>query len=54
LEISCSGKYLQDAIKAFDADEITIDFSGELRPMVVKKENDDSLIQLISPVRTYR
>ena len=53
LEISCSGKYLQDAIKAFDADEIMIDFSGELRPMLVKKEGDDSLVQLISPVRTY-
>ncbi|MBR5340482.1 MAG: DNA polymerase III subunit beta [Erysipelotrichaceae bacterium] len=54
LEISCSGKYLQDAIKAIGSDEITINFSGELKPMVVKREGDDSLIQLISPVRTYR
>lgn len=53
LEISCSGKYLQEAIKAIGSDEITIDFAGELKPMVVKKEGDDSLIQLISPVRTY-
>ena len=53
LEISCSGKYLQDALKAIDSDEVTINFSGELKPMVVKKEDDDSLIQLISPVRTY-
>ena len=36
-----------------DGDEITIDFSGELKPMVVKREGDDSLIQIISPVRTY-
>ena len=54
LEISCSGKYLQDAIKAIGSDEILIDFAGELKPMVIKKEGDDSLIQLISPVRTYR
>ncbi|MBR5755745.1 MAG: DNA polymerase III subunit beta, partial [Erysipelotrichaceae bacterium] len=54
LEISCSGKYLQEAIKSIGSDEITIDFAGELKPMVVKKEGDDSLIQLISPVRTYR
>ena len=54
LEISCSGKYLQDAIKAIDGDEVTINFSGELKPMVVKKEDDNSLIQLISPVRTYK
>ena len=54
LEISCSGKYLQDALKAIDSDEVTINFSGELKPMVVRKDDDDSLIQLISPVRTYR
>ena len=53
LEISCSGKYLQDALKAIGSDEVTINFLGELKPMVVKKEGDDSLIQLISPVRTY-
>ena len=53
IEISCSGKYLQDALKAIDADTVVINFSGELKPMVVKKEGDDSLVQLISPVRTY-
>ena len=52
-EISCSGKYLQDAIKAIGYDEIVIEFAGELKPMVIKKEGDDSLVQLISPVRTY-
>ena len=54
LEISCSGKYLQDALKAIGSDTVTINFSGEFKPMVVKHEDDDSLIQLISPVRTYR
>ena len=53
LEISCSGKYLQDAIKAIGTDDIIIKFSGELKPMIVQSENDDNLIQLISPVRTY-
>ncbi len=53
LEISCSGKYLVDAIRSMGSDEIVINFSGELKPMVVKREDDDSLIQLISPVRTY-
>ncbi|MBQ1287018.1 MAG: DNA polymerase III subunit beta, partial [Erysipelotrichaceae bacterium] len=47
-------KYLQDALKAVDDDVVTINFSGELKPMVVKREGDDSLVQLISPVRTYR
>lgn len=54
LEISCSGKYLQDAIKAIGSDEVTIYFSGELKPMVIKYQDDNNLIQLISPVRTYK
>lgn len=53
LEISCSGKYLIEAIKAVAAEDITIKFSGELKPMIVKDEKSDNLIQLISPVRTY-
>lgn len=53
LEISCSGKYLIDAIKAIGNDNVLIKFSGELKPMIIVAENDESLIQLISPVRTY-
>ena len=54
IEVSCSGKYLIDAIKAMSADEITISFSGELKPLIITDSNDSSLIQLISPVRTYK
>ena len=53
-EVSCSGKYLIDAIKAISADEVTLSFSGELKPFVISDKNDDSIIQLISPVRTYK
>ena len=53
LEISCSGKYLQDAIKAIGSDDVTIKFCGDLKPMIVQNGDDTSLIQLISPVRTY-
>ena len=53
LEISCSGKYLIDAIKAIGNENVLIKFSGELKPMIITAENDNSLIQLISPVRTY-
>ena len=54
LEISCHGVYLHDAIKAIGSDEINILFNDDSKPFIVKKENDDSLIQLISPYRTYR
>ncbi len=54
LQISCSSKYLQDAIKAIAADVITLSFSGELKPIIITDDEDKSLIQLISPVRTYK
>lgn len=54
LEISCSGKYLLDAIKAVGAEEIDIEFSGELKPMIIKNDKDKTLTQLISPVRSNR
>ncbi len=53
IEISCSGKYLEDAIKAFKTSELTMCFSGELKPIILKSSGNDTLIQLISPVRTY-
>lgn len=53
-EISCSGKYLQDAINALNQDEIVISFSGDLKPMIITVENDPTIVQLVSPVRTYR
>lgn len=54
IEISCSGKYLEDAVKALKSEEVVLCFSGELRPIILKKEGDDHITQLISPVRTYR
>ena len=53
-EISCNGKYLQDAIKAMSTDVITISFNGELKPLIITDQNDDSIVQLISPLRTYK
>lgn len=53
LEISCSGKYLLDAIKALNGEEVKLCFSGELKPIILKNDKNKDLIQLISPVRTY-
>lgn len=53
LKISCSGKYLSDAIKALRSEEIVLGFNGELRPIIIKKKDSDDIVQLISPVRSY-
>ena len=53
-EISCSVKYLIDAIKALSSDVVSLYFSGELKPIILKNDEDSSLLQLIAPIRTYK
>ena len=51
LDITCSGDYLLEALKTFESDLVKICLQGNLRPFVIKKENEDNLIQFILPVR---
>ncbi|KKE77545.1 DNA polymerase III subunit beta [Oceanobacillus caeni] len=53
LKISFSSKYMIDALKAIEYDEVSIAFTGAMRPFVIRPVNDDSILQLILPVRTY-
>ncbi|MFD3450515.1 DNA polymerase III subunit beta [Microbacteriaceae bacterium 4G12] len=53
LKLSFSAKYMMDALKALDSTEIKISFSGAMRPFLIRTINDDSIVQLILPVRTY-
>ena len=53
LEISFNASYVADAIKACGSEDVVIQFLGEMKPFVVKNVNDESQIQLITPMRTY-
>ncbi|TFG82114.1 MAG: DNA polymerase III subunit beta, partial [Erysipelotrichales bacterium] len=53
LEISFSGRYVFDAIRVLAGSVVKIEFSGEMRPFVIRNVDDDSILQLILPVRTY-
>ncbi|AND37646.1 MULTISPECIES: DNA polymerase III subunit beta [Cytobacillus] len=53
LKISFSAKFMMDALKALEGSEITISFTGAMRPFIIKPLNDESILQLILPVRTY-
>lgn len=52
-QIAFSAKYLLEAIKSFDSNEITIYFTGEIKPFIIKSENEPNLTQLILPVRIF-
>ncbi|HZH61517.1 MAG TPA: DNA polymerase III subunit beta [Metabacillus sp.] len=53
LKISFSAKYVMDALKALEGTEINVNFTGAMRPFVIRTKEDDSMLQLILPVRTY-
>ncbi|HEY4551551.1 MAG TPA: DNA polymerase III subunit beta, partial [Bacillaceae bacterium] len=53
LKISFSAKYMMDALKALEGTEITISFTGAMRPFIIRSVEDPSILQLILPVRTF-
>jgi DNA polymerase-3 subunit beta len=53
LKISFSAKYVMDALKALEGTEINVNFTGAMRPFLIRTTHDDSMLQLILPVRTY-
>lgn len=53
LKISFSAKYMMDALKAIDSDKVKIEFTGAMRPFIIRPVENDEILQLILPVRTY-
>ncbi|MGY8712170.1 DNA polymerase III subunit beta, partial [Bradyrhizobium sp. 18BD] len=53
LKISFNSKYMMDALKAIDNDEVEVEFFGTMKPFILKPKGDDSVTQLILPIRTY-
>ena len=52
-KISFNSKYMMDALKAIDNDEVEVEFFGTMKPFILKPKGDDSVTQLILPIRTY-
>ena len=53
LKISFNAKFMMDALKALEGSEIKVSFTGAMRPFLIQAQHDDSMLQLILPVRTY-
>ena len=51
LTIGFNGKYLSDALKNVDCDEVKLHFNGPLSPMVILPDDGDSFVFLVLPVR---
>lgn len=53
LKIAFNAKYMMDALRAVDAPEVAIRFTGAMSPFVLKPTDHDWTLHLILPVRTY-
>ena len=47
------GDELLNAVKALNSEEISLHFTGDMKPIILKSKTNSNLIQLILPVRTY-
>ena len=53
LMISFSARFLVEAVRALNSEEITLHFTGDMKPIILKSKTNPNLIELILPVRTY-
>lgn len=53
ITISFNAKFMLEAIRAINSDEIELLFNGDIKPIIIKSPNMDNLIQFISPIKTY-
>lgn len=52
-QIAFSTKYLLEALRAFESNKVIFSFTGEIKPTIIKESQNDSLIQLLLPVRVF-
>lgn len=53
LKISFSSRYMLDTLKTIDSERVQIDFTGTMRPFVIRTPEDGNILQLILPIRTF-
>ena len=53
IKISFSAKYMMEALKSFSTETVDIHFVGEIKPILIKSTEDETLTQLVLPIRTY-
>ena len=53
LQISFNSEFVLSAIRALGCEDVTFLFVGEMKPFVIKNAEDESVIQIVTPVRTY-
>ncbi len=53
LKVSFNSEFVSAAVRALGSEDVTFGFIGEMKPFVIKNSADDSVVQVVTPVRTY-
>ena len=53
IQMSFDGRFVLDALKRIQEENVTISFDGLMKPIVIKPQNNSTCLHLISPVRSY-
>jgi len=53
LRISFNSEFVTAAVRALNCEDVTFEFVGEMKPFIVRNAQDKSIIQIVTPVRTY-
>lgn len=53
MQIAYSSKYMLEAIRTLKCDNIEIRLNSEIKPIIIKNTEDENLIQLVLPIKTF-
>ncbi len=53
MNIAYSSKYMLDALRTLKCENVEIKLNSEIKPIIVKNKEDENLIQLVLPIKTF-
>lgn len=53
IKIAFSSKYMMEALKTINSQNIRILLNSDIKPIILKTDEDENLIQLLLPIKTY-
>lgn len=53
IKIAFSSKFMMDALRTIESENVVLCFNNDVKPIIIKDEKDDDLLQLILPIKTY-
>ena len=53
IKIAFSSKFMMDALRTIESKNVIINFNNDVEPIIILDEEDESLLQLILPIKTY-